>query len=231
MAHALIRDGVYEPQTAAAIQNHLPRDGTFIDVGANIGIFSLIAAHHWCPLGRVVAIEASPRICEWLMRNVQENSSPGLQILNSAITRKSGETALFFDAPMEKFGMGSLTSRFGNFGSAVNTLSLDDAAASLGISQVDVIKVDVEGHELGVFEGAMKLLHHPKPPVIIFEFNDWAENRPHDNTKAGDAQRFLALQGYSIQKLDAYFAEGPKSGPIIESGSTELIAWKGSSLV
>jgi hypothetical protein len=122
--------------------------------------------------------------------------------------------------------MGSLTSRFGDTGSLVTSLSLDDAASSNAIQQVHVIKVDVEGHELGVFQGALKILHHPNPPVIIFEFNDWAENRPQDRSKAGDAQRFLSSHGYSIQKLDDYLAHGPNPGPVIEIGSAELIAWK-----
>lgn len=226
MAHALIRDGIYEPQTAEAIQRHLPRDGTFMDVGANVGIFSLMASHHWCPLGRVFAFEASPHICQWLTRNAEDNPTPVLQVIHSAVTRHSGETLQFFDAPSAKFGMGSLTSRFGDTGSLVSSLSLDDAASSNAIKQVHVIKVDVEGHELGVFQGALKILHHPNPPVIIFEFNDWAENRSQDGSKAGDAQRFLSSHGYSIQKLDDYLTHGPNPGPVIEIGSAELIAWK-----
>lgn len=226
MAHALISNGIYEPETAEAIQNHLPRDGTFIDVGANIGIFSLMAAHHWCPLGRVVALEASPHIYQWLTQNAQDNPRPSLQVIHSAVTNNTGETVQFFDAPVDKFGMGSLSSRFDEPGFEVPTLSLDDAVAAAEIKQVDVIKVDVEGHELGVFQGALKILHHPNPPVIIFEFNDWAEDRPQDRSKAGDAQRFLISQGYSIQKLDDYLTHGPNPGPVIEIGSAELIAWK-----
>jgi FkbM family methyltransferase len=226
MAHALIRDGIYEPQTAEAIQRHLPRDGIFLDVGANIGIFSLMAAHHWCPNGLVVAFEASPNISQWLKKNTENNPSPALRVIHSAVTGRSGELLPFFDAPSDRFGMGALTSRFDGPVATVSTISLDDAASSNAIQQVHVIKVDVEGHELGVFQGALKILHHPNPPVIIFEFNDWAENRLQDRSKAGDAQRFLSSHGYSIQKLDDYLTHGPNPGPVIEIGSAELIAWK-----
>jgi FkbM family methyltransferase len=225
MAHALVRDGQYEPETVRVIQQHLPRSGVFLDVGANVGLFALPAAHHWCPDGRVLAFEASPGIYEYLAHNLETNPAPNLQIRAAAVTARSGDQLTFFDATEDKFGMGSLTSRFNQAGVSVPTISLDDAVAAAAISQVDVIKVDVEGHELGVFQGALNILQQIKPPVIVFEFNDWAEQRP-DGTQAGDAQRFLISQGYSIQRLSDYLRLGAKAGPVMESGGAELIAWK-----
>jgi len=225
MAHALIRDELYEPDTVRVIQQHLPKSGVFLDVGANVGLFALPAAHHWCPDGRVLAFEASPGIYQYLAHNLEINPAPNLQLMAAAVTARSGDQLTFFDATEDKFGMGSLTNRFNQVGVSVPSISLDDAVAEAGIPQVDVIKVDVEGHELGVFQGALSILHQPKPPVIVFEFNDWAEQR-EDGTRAGDAQRFLVSQGYSIQRLSDYLRRGAVAGRVIETGGAELIAWK-----
>ena len=225
VCQGLIRDGVYEPETAEALRRHLGTSGTLVDVGANIGVFSLLAAHRWCPAGRVLALEASPQIHAWLAGNVRENPAANLTVVHAAVTSRSGETVSFFNAPESKFGMGSLTNRFDSAAQSVSTITLDDAVAAAGIRQVDVIKVDVEGHELGVFQGAMRALHQEKPPVIVFEFTDWGETRD-DGSKAGDAQRFLISQGYVLQRLSEYLKSGPKPGPVLEHGGADLIAWK-----
>ncbi len=227
VAQYLIWNGVYEPETAETIQRHLPADGTFVDVGANIGMFSLLAARLWAPEGRVLAIEASPPVHDWLMQNVRRNPAPHLTVRHAAVTNTSGQTVRFFNAPAEHFGMGALTDRFdGTVTPAeVPTITLDDAIAEAGLKRVDVIKVDVEGYELGVFQGAVRTLNQERPPVIIFEFQAWAENRPGE-ISPGDAQRFLVSQGYQLQTLSDFLRHGRKPGPVLEKWGADMIAWK-----
>lgn len=221
----LLWDGIYEPDTAAFIRQHLGTHGTLLDVGANVGVFSLLAAHRWAPSGRVLAIEASPTIYTWLTRNAEANPSPRLTCLSAAVTATGGETSSFFDAPTSKFGMGGLTNRFDATAVSVRTTTVDDAVADAGLERVDVIKVDVEGHELGVFQGAQRTLGQARPPMIVFEFNDWAERRD-DGTRPGDAQRYLVSQGWQVQRLQDYLRHGRRAGPIVETGGADLVAWK-----
>src|SRR5262249_13394872 len=79
--------------------------------------------------------------------------------------------------------------------------SLDTMLAEMNIHQPDVIKIDVEGAELGVLRGAARLLASERPPVIVFEFADWAEARI-PGQRPGDAQAFLIASGYRLFYLE-----------------------------
>jgi FkbM family methyltransferase len=226
VAMHLIADGGYEPDLCAVLASRLNPSSVFFDVGSNVGVMSLSAAHRWCPQGRVVGFEASPKIFECLDHNARTNPHPSLSVLNRAVTGQSGQHLTFYDAPDEKFGMGSLTNRFGSSGVQVSTITLDDAASELGIERVDVIKVDVEGFELGVFQGAQRLLQQNPAPFIVFEFNDWAED--NGTTKPGDAQRFLRDLGYTTLPLDRWQRGDLKLEPVIVSGGENIVAFKPS---
>ena len=224
VAMHLIADGGYEPDLCTALQKVLQPDSVFLDVGANVGVLSIFAAHRWCPQGTVLGFEASPQIFEHLTANVQANPHRALDIVHAAVTSHSGDTLTFFNAPDSKFGMGSLSNRFNTEGIAVPTDALDDAVRAHGIDRIRAIKVDVEGFELGVFQGATQILTQPTAPVVFFEFNDWAENRPEQGIRAGDAQRFLLSLGYQLQRLDEYIAGRPLNRNVIECGGTDLVA-------
>lgn len=226
VAMHLIADGAYESTLCAALQSVLRPGSVFLDVGANVGVLSIFAAHRWCPQGTVLGFEASPQIFEHLAANVQVNSHRALDIVHAAVTSHSGDTLTFYNAPESKFGMGSLTNRFGTEGIAVPTVALDDAVRAHGIDRVRAIKVDVEGFELGVFQGATQILSQPSAPVVFFEFNDWAENRPEHGVRAGDAQRFLLGLGYHLQRLEDFIAGRLPGTDVIETGSADLVAFR-----
>lgn len=226
IASSLLANGTYEPQLCEALAKVLKKDGVFMDVGANVGLFSLLAAHRLVPEGRVVAFEASPRIFSFLERNAQRNPRPGLTLFHRAVTERSGDEMSFFDAPEAKFGMGSLANRFSSSAAVVKSISLDDAAEQLGLPHVDVIKVDVEGFELGVFRGARRILSQSRPPLIVFEFNDWAEEQPELHQRAGDAQRFLLECGYKLQTVGSFLAGGRPHESVLIQGGADLVAMR-----
>jgi FkbM family methyltransferase len=224
IASSLLANGTYEPQLCEALAKVLKKDGVFMDVGANVGLFSLLAAHRLIPEGRVAAFEASPRIFSFLERNAQRNPRPGLTLFHRAVTERSGDEMSFFDAPEAKFGMGSLANRFSSSAAVVKSISLDDAAEQLGLPRVDVIKVDVEGFELGVFRGARRLLSMTPAPVVFFEFNDWAE--ANATSAPGDAQRFLQELGYMTLPLEDWMRGDRRPRPPQTSGGGDLVAFK-----
>lgn len=224
VALGLIADGTYEPGLCSALQSSLRKDSVFFDVGANIGVFSLFASRFWCPEGRVFGFEASPQIYSHLQHNGAHNPAPGLHLFNRAVTAQSGQKLTFYNAPAAKFGMGSLLNRFGTEGVEVETLSLDTFATEQNLPRVDVIKIDVEGFELGVLQGSTRLLAQSPAPLIFFEFNDWAEQR--DGSQAGDTQRFLLDHGYLLQRLDDHLAGHAPGRNVIETGGADLVATK-----
>jgi len=78
--------------------------------------------------------------------------------------------------------------------------ALDSLAAEMEVQQIDVIKIDVEGAELGVPQGAARILSSKRPPVILFEFADWAEARI-SGQRPGDAQAALLARRYRLFRL------------------------------
>ena len=193
--HCLI-DGTYEPELMGLLRLYLPAGGTFLDVGANVGVFTLAAARS---AGRVVAIEASPEIGTFLSRNVGANGCRNVTVVAKAVAESGPQRLAFWPAPREKFGMGALAPQFDGPAIAVDADTIDNILTALDIDRVDVVKMDIEGFEAGAFRGARRLLSSGRPPVVIFEFADWAESRA--GAQCGDAQRVLRGLGYSLKLI------------------------------
>ena len=227
-AFHLLVDGVYESEEIDLVLSRLPRGGTFADVGANIGVYSVPAAKKVGPDGRVLLFEASPRIQEYLAHNLELNRVKNATVLKFAVGDVDGGSVAFYDSPSENFGMGTLTNLFGTEPIHVPLFSLDYLLADAGVAHIDVMKVDVEGHEAGVFRGAAKLLTGRAPPLIVFEFNDWSEEKAHGVT-VGDAQRVLRDYGYALHTLSGYLDGAKPLGEILTTGCHSLVATPPSS--
>jgi FkbM family methyltransferase len=222
IAFHLLIDGVYEPETRDFILRHLSPGAVFVDVGANIGAFSVPAARKVGSSGRVVAVEASPRVFRFLEQNIRDNGLANVLLKGCAACDREGPVALY-EAPACSSGMGALAPQFGVTPTPVQGRPLDDILEEEGMRQIDVLKVDVEGFETATFLGARRLLTGPHPPLVVFEFVDWAEARVPD-CEIGDAQRQLAAWGYRLWRLRDYVrGKGPLQG-IRTTGSEMLVA-------
>jgi FkbM family methyltransferase len=225
VAFHLLVDGVYEPLVAEYLAAALRAGSILIDVGANVGCFAVPLSRRVRPGGGVLAVEASPRVFPYLERNVKSNGCDNVWTVHAAAHERDG-TADFYEAPSEKFGMGSMAPQFHTHPVTVPTRSLDSLAGELGLARVDALKVDVEGLEAVVRRGAEQLLRTFRPPVV-FEFCDWAEERV-TGTNRGDAQRVLLDLGYRIWDIITLRRGGlPLSAPQT-SGSAILVGQYGS---
>ena len=148
MGFALLVDGIYEPDSIKFIQQHLPENGIFIDIGANIGVFSINIAQCLSINGKVIAIEASPNIFSYLQENISLNSLTNIKPLQLAVTNRDEAAVAFYEAPNEKFGMGSLGAQFSNPPIKVRTKTLDSILKDEKIERISLIKIDIEGYEL-----------------------------------------------------------------------------------
>jgi len=159
----------WEAETVPVMMDHIRRSKCFIDVGANCGIYTVLAAVI-NPNLRVVAIEPVPKVCAALTRNViQNNLGPRVTILNVAASDANG-TVDFHEA--ENTGMSSLApngyrSQAGKV-IQVQCRTLDSIIAQLSI-EPDFVKIDVEGFEDVVLSGASRLLE--LRPRIVLEAN------------------------------------------------------------
>ena len=218
---SLLVDGVYEPDEIELVLSRLAAGDCFVDVGANIGCFAIPASRRVAPGGRVLAIEGSPTMRAILDRNLAENAAPGVEVLECLALDRDG-VAPFHEAPPEKFGMGSVARQFELAPLSVPCRRIDTLLAERGIERVAVMKVDVEGFESAVFAGASGLLTGPRPPIVVFEFVDWAEQRALG--RIGDAQEMLRGWGYSIWTLAEFRRGGKPLASPIRVGAGTLVA-------
>ncbi len=217
MAQHVLWNGVYEPDGLQVLRAQLGPAACFVDVGANIGLFTVTAARMRRG-GRVFAIEASPTLFAYLNMNIARNDLDNVTTWNAAASDRAG-TARFYDAPPEKFGMGSLAPQFHQAGFDVETKTLDEMLGAEAAC-ARVVKIDVEGFEAAVLCGATNLLE--QSPLLVFEFCDWAEERA--GVSCGAAQRELVARGYEIWRMGDWRHNAAPLSEIITRGSEMLVA-------
>jgi len=143
----------------------------FVDVGANIGLFTLKAASIVGPKGRVVAVEPGLEASQRLAENLALNERSNIRQVRSALADTIGQATLHHvnmgDDP-QAFSL--LSDGSGSGGENVPVTTLDALAADLGLERIDCIKIDVEGAEERVIRGAQESLRRWHP-TVIFEAN------------------------------------------------------------
>jgi FkbM family methyltransferase len=165
--------GLYELDTARLIKKILRPGHHFIDIGANIGYFTLLAAQRVGPTGRIDAFEPQPDNRARLLRNIQQNNlTHRVTVHPQALSDHSGLATIYFPAlsATANHGCSSLypANAQSSHGTQVTTARLDQA---LKQAHPRLIKMDVEGAEPLVVSGMTDLLQCRNPPDIIAEYN------------------------------------------------------------
>jgi FkbM family methyltransferase len=207
IAFDLWLNGEYDPEVYHFLRTKSRRGTTILDVGANIGVFTVPLAKELAPDTKLLSVEASPSLASVLLQNVTANALQNVTVVNCAASNGKNSEMNFFEAPASHFGMGSMAPQFGSEPIRVPAKSLDTLLRDFDVREVSAIKVDVEGFEADVFEGAEKLLT-TQFPSILFEFADWAEERALSGG-VGRSQEILLGYGYTLWKLADYL-EGKK---------------------
>ncbi len=164
----ITRLGVYEFAVSKLVREYLKPGDVFIDVGANIGYYTVIAAGIVGPSGLVYAFEPSARIRTRLGRNVVLNGMAQVRVRPEAVTSKSGIVRLVESADAANDGLAYVNQSGESTGIEVQAVRLDDLG-ELRERAPALIKVDVEGGEPEVFRGASAILAEPNAPTILFE--------------------------------------------------------------
>jgi FkbM family methyltransferase len=205
VSEVILVTGDWEPKTWNALAQHIPAGGTFIDVGAHIGTYSLKAAKLVGPQGRVIAVEPNHDTLLKLQDNIRA-SGAGAVILVAPVACSDSETTLtFYAAPRANTGMSSLSltnaGRLGGIAASyqVRARRLDDIVKEAGVTRVDAIKIDVEGAEFMVLKGAVEILDRYRP-VVSAELID--EGLKEMGANSAEVVAFMRSHGYEPQQYE-----------------------------
>jgi FkbM family methyltransferase len=162
--------GEYEKPLGIVLKRLLHPDSTFLDIGANIGYFSLLAARS-APDGYIVSFEPVSYLFEAFENNVRLNSITNIKSIKAAVSEKE-ETRLIYLSDMDNTGMSSFQKpeNYSGKNEMVKVVSIDSWFSNSGLTKVDLIKIDVEGNELAVLKG-MKETVTVFQPHILLELN------------------------------------------------------------
>lgn len=204
IANHILVGGIPEQFEVELVRQFLLQAKTFIDVGANIGLYCLVAAKEIGPTGKIVAYEPQPDCCDVLKHTVNLNNwEERFWVQPVALGAASSVNPLYLA------GSGStLDDDFNDNHSTQSILvdvdTLDNQILQLGLDRVDFIKIDVEGVELQVLQGAEKTIKE-QTPVIFVEIADRIRGRNYKNKNYQPTLRWLQAHGYVIYKCTEDF--------------------------
>lgn len=146
-------DRIYDPFIMKARQHHslqvLPGNiGTVVDIGANVGLFTELALRNGAE--KIVAVEISEKANE-VFRNIHGDNK-NVSLVEKAISSKRGEITVYTD-PNNSL-VGSVLEKGYGESTTVECISLDDLISECSLESIDLLKIDVEGSEYAIFDGA-----------------------------------------------------------------------------
>lgn len=157
--------GMYERNTITQLIRLARPDMTFVNVGANIGAFSLNIAPH---VNRVFSFEPNPRTLKYLRANVEMNALKNATVVPMGLSDKDEE----LDINIKSLGSSSFH-KHKNIGDTerVKLTTLVSYTALNDIESVDIMKIDVEGHEMACLKGAVETISRSNKMAIVLELD------------------------------------------------------------
>jgi FkbM family methyltransferase len=206
------------------LQRFLRSGMTVLDVGANIGYFSLLAARQVGPTGIVHSFEPHADIRARLKRNVALNRLTNIVVRPEAVTSMTGQIRFYRSAEAANQGISSVVEGSAPHGERrekepqlVPSIRLDDVAGKLDRA-VDLVKVDIEGAERTAFEGGARMFGAEAAPLLVFEAYDLAPSA-----------ELLASYGFTIRHLAHDLKRGIRLEPLADQapyGEPNYVAYK-----
>ena len=162
--------GYYEKTLGDLLKRILQPGDVFLDIGANIGYFSLLAANKE-PTSKIFSFEPVKNLLQKLEKNISVNNFRNITAVNAAISDTIEEKELFVSAA-DNSGMSSFhpPENYSGTKEKVKVVTIDSWFKTAGLSKIDLIKLDIEGSELAALKGMQEVLQIFKP-VVIAEIN------------------------------------------------------------
>lgn len=206
----------YEPKETSVFLSMLKPGDTVLDVGANIGWYSIIGAMKVGDLGSVISIEPENRNFALLLKNIEINSLGNITPYNLAASDVSEERILHLST--DNFGDHRLTgSGISKNVQKTRTTTLDEIVESLD-AKIGLCKIDVQGWECRVLDGLRRTISIFKP-FIMLEF--WPEGLKLSGNSVFHIYGIIAENRYMIYRILPYGVEALEINVLHEMVKTE----------
>lgn len=193
----------FEENEIKFLLKYLKKGDTFLDVGANIGMYSLLASKLVEDRGKIVAFEPTPIIFERLQQNIRLNELTNVYAFNLGLSNQKST----IDFHVSKDGHDAWNSfalldlHHESETIKIDVDTIDSFLIEKKIDKVDLIKVDVEGWEKYVLEGSVSLLQKEDAPIFLVEFTE--TNAFAAGYYLGEIFDYMKSYGYDWYAYDA----------------------------
>jgi FkbM family methyltransferase len=190
-------NGIWEPEVTKHICPKIAQGMTVIDVGADIGYYTLLFAKRVGKEGRVIAFEPIPAAREKLEHNVRLNGYTNVTICDFALFSSNGQAILEGPFQLSRINPAKTTGEKKDI--HIQTRVFDECVSKLKVQRIDLVKIDVEGAEVDVLHGMRHSLRKYHPALLI-------EVHPNAlgcfNHSPEDLVKFLAAMKYCAHPID-----------------------------
>jgi FkbM family methyltransferase len=204
----IIKDKGYQPHISDLLFDYFRDEIVFLDVGANIGYFSIVAAKQF-PRMLVHAFEPNQSVYARLQRNIGLNQNPvNLEVFPIALSNFSGNTTLYTPSPKD-FNQG-LSSLGADIDGVTNDLSHTVPVAQIdeiyenSTQAISVIKIDVQGFEPEVLKGGERTIRRFRPVIVLEHNDDLFKSTSDARLKKHALKAFFEGLGYRVLYVSLY---------------------------
>lgn len=159
--------GEYEKAELKLLTSILNEDSVFIDIGANIGLHTLIASKKINSQGKIISFEPYTTNFKQLITNLELNKAKNICLVKKAVSNQEGSAMMYYNTASKSLGMATLSTIPYDNKEEVETIQLDAFVAENKVDGVDIIKLDVEGEEYNALLGMRNTLNQFKPNLLI----------------------------------------------------------------
>ena len=200
---------VYEHSEQALFAKYLHGDMTLVDIGANLGLYTVVSMHHLDAGGRIVAFEPHPKTYEFLQKSVAANQTngkicPRVDIFKLAATPEPSTQELRLN-PENRGDNRTYHGTYQGKTEEWDTLPVegrpvDDVLAELGIDEVNFVKIDIQGYEQKAISGFQKTLACSQNVILLSEF--WPKGLKESGGGAIEYLQMLTNLGFTLYVLN-----------------------------
>ena len=161
---------VWEPESTSVIKNLVKPGDVVLDIGANIGYYTVIMSKIVGKTGKVLAFEPTKHFFDVLQSTVEINNLTNVQLYDFGISDNNSESEISIGEHSATIHWLKDSERNGGIPISVEQIilkRLDDIISSMNIDKLDFIKIDVDGHEPAFLDGAWETLNKYKPTILM----------------------------------------------------------------